>query len=94
DFYQQKRDTFISKLQHSLFNVLPCKGTYFVCLDYSKISDEPDKRFAEIITEQHGVACIPTSSFYHDKKDFKVLRFCFAKNEDTLLKAAERLCKI
>jgi aspartate/methionine/tyrosine aminotransferase len=76
------------------FKPLPCRGTYFQLLDYSSISDAPDTRFARHLTVEHGVAAIPISVFYQDKTDNNVLRFCFAKNDDTLKKAAEILCRI
>jgi methionine aminotransferase len=63
-------------------------------LDYSAISDESDVEFSKRLTIEHGVASIPPSVFYHDQVDHKVLRFCFAKKDETLEKAAERLCKI
>jgi methionine transaminase len=94
EFYQEKRDFFLEALKGTKFKPIPCQGTYFLCVDYSEYSDEPDRQFAERITTEHGVACIPTSVFYHNKVDQKILRFCFAKNKDTLEKAAERLCRI
>jgi methionine aminotransferase len=93
-FYQQKRDTFLSLIKHSRFNSLPCHGTYFQMLDYSSISEESDVEFSKKMTIDHGVASIPPSVFYHNQTDHKVLRFCFAKKDETLEKAAERLCKI
>jgi len=93
-FYQQKRDKFLSLVKKSRFKALPCKGTYFQMMDYSLISDEPDIDFAKRMTTEHGVASIPPSVFYHKNDDHKVLRFCFAKQEDTLEKAAKILCGI
>ncbi len=93
-FYQDKRDTFLALLKDTRFKPLPCRGTYFQLLDYSAISDTPDTRFARHLTVEHGVAAIPISVFYQDKTDNNVLRFCFAKNDDTLKKAAEILCRI
>jgi methionine aminotransferase len=93
-FYQQKRDKFLSLLQDSRFKALPCRGTYFQMMDYSAISDEPDVEFSKRLTIEHGVASIPPSVFYHRQVDHKVLRFCFAKKDETLEKAAERLCRI
>jgi methionine aminotransferase len=81
-------------MQASRFKALPCSGTYFQMMDYSGISDEPDEAFARRLTTQHGVAAIPPSVFYHDRQDHRVLRFCFAKQDQTLEQAAERLCKI
>lgn len=93
-FYQQKRDYFVNALKGSRFEVLPCNGTYFQLLSYKKISDKNEMEMAEYLTKKHGVASIPTSAFYKNKTDNKVLRFCFAKSEETLNKAAEILCKI
>ena len=93
-FYQQKRDLFLSLIKSSRFNPLPCHGTYFQMLDYSSISDEPDIVFAKRMTTESGVAAIPPSVFYHGKDDHKVLRFCFAKKDETMEKAAEILCRI
>jgi methionine aminotransferase len=94
DFYQEKRDKFLSLIKNSRFKALPCRGTYFQMLDYSAISDESDVEFSKRMTIEHGVASIPPSVFYHHQVDHKVLRFCFAKKDETLEKAAERLCKI
>ncbi len=94
DFFQAKRDFFTDLLKDSRFKVLPCKGTYFQCLDYSKISDEPEMDFAVRMTREHKVASVPLSPFYQKNGDNNILRFCFAKKEETLEKAAEILCKI
>ena len=93
-FYQQKRDLFLELMAGSRFTALPCTGTYFQIMDYSTITDEKDVDFACRMTIEHGVAAIPPSVFYHDQQDHKVLRFCFAKRDQTLEKAAEILCKI
>ncbi len=93
-FYQQKRDKFISLLKNSRFKAIPSKGTYFQMLDYSSISDEADTEFSKRLTIEHGVASVPPSVFYHDNDDHKMLRFCFAKKDETLEKAAEKLCRI
>ena len=93
-FYQEKRDKFLSLIGDSRFKALPCRGTYFQMMDYSAISDESDVEFSKRMTIEHGVASIPPSVFYHHQVDHKVLRFCFAKKDETLEKAAERLCKI
>jgi methionine aminotransferase len=93
-FYQQKRDKFLAALEDSRFKALPCLGTYFQMLDYSAITAEPDVEFAKRLTIDYGVAAIPPSVFYHLKNDDKVLRFCFAKKDETLERAAEKLCKI
>jgi methionine aminotransferase len=94
DFYQQKRDLFLSLTSESRFNPLPCKGTYYQMLDYSQISNETDFEFAKRLTAEHGVAAIPPSALYHQKDDHKVLRFCFAKKSQTLESAAEKLCQV
>ena len=94
DFYQQKRDRFLSLISQSRFNPLPCKGTYYQMLDYSQISSESDFEFAKRLTTEHGVAAIPPSALYHQKKDHSVLRFCFAKKSETLERAAEKLCQV
>jgi len=93
-FYQKKRDTFLTLMKSSRFKALPCKGTYFQMLDYSEISNKSDIEFSKQLTIEHGVASIPPSVFYHQKDDHNVLRFCFAKKNETLERAAEKLCKI
>ena len=93
-FYQQKRDLFTGLIRESRFRIIPSYGTYFQLLDYSSISDEKEMDFAIRITKEFGVASVPVSPFYHDKQDNHVLRFCFAKTEETLIKAAEILCTI
>ena len=94
NFYQQKRDLFLSLISNSRFTPLPCNGTYYQMLDYSRISDEPELVFAKQLTVEHGVAAIPPSALYHQKEDHRVLRFCFAKKTETLENAAEKLCRI
>ena len=93
-FYQEKRDLFLSLIRDSRFKPLPCGGTFFLMLDYADISDAPDTEFARELTTVHGVAAIPPSVFHHDGEDRRILRFCFAKRDDTLRQAAERLCAI
>ncbi len=93
-FYQQKRDRFLSLLADSRFKPLPCHGTYFQMLDYSAVSDLDDVAFARQMTTVHKVAAIPPSTFYHDGQDNRVLRFCFAKRDQTLEQAAQILCRI
>ncbi len=93
-FYQQKRDLFAGLVKDSRFKIIPSYGTYFQLLDYSAISDEKELDFATRITKEFGVASVPVSPFYHDKQDNHVLRFCFAKTEETLVKAAGILCTI
>jgi len=99
-FYQQKRDVLITALKDSRFNVLPSKGTYFLLLDYSTISELNDREFCQWLTKEVGVAAIPLSPFYPEDQlssyhqQHKIIRLCFAKNDDTLLKAAEILCQL
>ncbi|MFQ5485745.1 MAG: methionine aminotransferase [Desulfobacterales bacterium] len=93
-FYQKKRDRFLSFLKNSRFKILPCRGTYFQMLDYSTISAESDVQFSKRMTVEYGVASIPPSVFYHQQDDHKVLRFCFAKRDETLKKAGEKLSAI
>ena len=87
-FYQQKRDFFRDQMAGSRFRFLPSAGTYFQLADYSGISDLPDMAFAEWITREKGVAVIPLSPFYASPPDTRIIRFCFAKNDDTLAQAA------
>ncbi len=94
EFYQKKRDFFANRIKDSRFDLLPCRGTYFQTVSYAKISDERDTDFAQRMTTEYGVAAIPVSVFYNNKKDEKVVRLCFAKTEDVLEKAAKLLCKI
>lgn len=93
-FYQEKRDFMINALQDSRFNVLDCKGTYFMLLDYSKITDENEMDFAVRLTKEYGVVTVPVSPFYSSPIDNKTLRICFAKTNETLLNAAEILKRI
>ena len=92
--YQQKRDYFLSLMQNSRFKALPSSGTYFQLFDYSEISIEDDTDFTVRLTEEFGVATIPVSVFYNVPRKEKVIRICFAKNEETLKKAAELLSKV
>lgn len=86
-FYQRKRDYFLELIRGSSFEVLPSHGSYFQLLSYRGIAQVPDREMAERLTRQHGVAAIPVSAFYQDKTDHQLLRFCFAKKEETLEKA-------
>ena len=90
-FFQRKRDLFLRLMDGSRFRALSCRGSYFQLMDYSSISDEEDAAFAIRLTKEHGVASIPTSPFLTRSKAPRVLRFCFAKKDETLEKAAERL---
>jgi methionine aminotransferase len=91
DYYQGKRNYFNRLLSGSSFKIIPSKGSYFEILDYSEISDEPDIDFALRLIKEHGVATVPLSIFQHDKGKFKLLRVCFAKPNEILEMAAERL---
>jgi methionine aminotransferase len=93
-FYQRKRDLFLDALRRSRFRPLPCRGTYFLMLDYTAVSDLPDTRFAKQLVVEHGVAAIPPSVFYHQRDDHRVLRLCFAKTDEMLLEAGERLGRL
>lgn len=93
-FYQRKRDLFREQIAASRFEILACNGSYFQLLRYDAISDEPDVDFARKLTTVHKVAAIPVSVFYEDKTDHRVLRFCFAKQDETLKAAGDILCMI
>ncbi|MBK8556989.1 MAG: aminotransferase class I/II-fold pyridoxal phosphate-dependent enzyme [Lewinellaceae bacterium] len=93
-FYQQKRDFFQQAMAATRFRPLFCGGTYFQLYDYSGISDEPDLAFCKRLTTEYGVAAIPVSSFFSDGRDDKVIRFCFAKTEDLLAQAGEKLSAV
>jgi methionine aminotransferase len=96
-FYQKKRDFFLRLLATSRLGWQPSRGTYFVSAAYGHLPeyrDMKDAAFAVWLTQKIGVACIPTSAFYHDQTDDHVVRFCFAKSLDTLALAAERLLKL
>ncbi len=92
--YQRKRDLFQSLLKNSRFELMPCDGTYFQVVNYSSISTQNDVDFAKKLITDNGVAGIPISVFYNDATDRHMLRFCFAKTDETLIQAAEKLCKI
>jgi methionine aminotransferase len=93
-FYQRKRDLFLSLIRDSRFRPLPCRGTFFQMVDYSSITSERDADFAMRLLTEHGVASIPPSSFLYGVEPGSVLRFCFAKRDETLERAAERLRKV
>ena len=93
-FYQHKRDLFRGGLKKTRFKLLPSDGTYFQCVDYSAISSLPETDFATWLTAEIGVAAIPISAFYSQKKESGIIRFCFAKKDDTLRAALERLSTI
>jgi methionine aminotransferase len=90
-FFQAKRDLFLRLMAGSRFRPLRSRGSYFQLMDYSDISDEADADFAIRLTREHGVASIPTSPFLYREQAPRVLRFCFAKKDETLEAAAERL---
>jgi methionine aminotransferase len=93
-FFQQKRDLFLESIKDSKFKWIPTKATYFQVLDYSDITNENDVSYAKRLTKEKGIAAIPMSVFNEGDLDEKVLRFCFAKTEETLLKAAKILNSI
>jgi len=93
-FFQRKRDLFLQLMKDSRFRPLPCRGSYFQLMDYSAISDLADAEFAMWLTREHGVAAIPTSPFLYKTRAPQVVRFCFAKKDETLERAAERLRRV
>lgn len=93
-FYQARRDHFLAALAPSRWRAVPTAGTYFQLLDYSEIADLPDVEMAERLVSRHGVAAIPVSVFYERPPPLRLLRFCFAKQEQTLTRAVELLCAI
>ncbi len=93
-FYQAKRDYFLGLISSSRFGIEPCTGTYFQLLNYSAISGEPDTELAIRLTKEKGLAAIPLSVFYSDQRQQNLLRFCFAKKEETLQQAAEIICTL
>ena len=93
-FFQQKRDLFLDAIKESRFKWIPTQATYFQVLDYSEITNENDVEYAKKLTRKNRIAAIPLSVFNQNDLDEKVLRFCFAKTDETLLKAAEILNSI
>jgi methionine aminotransferase len=93
-FYQRKRDLFRTGLGTTRFKLLPTEGSYFQCVDYSAISDLGEAEFAKWLTVEIGVAAIPVSAFYREPRESGIVRFCFAKKEETLNLALARLAKI
>ena len=93
-FYKQKRDAFRQALSGSKFTLLPCEGAYFQLASFAAISNKSDIDFCEELTKKHGVAAIPVSAFYSTKLDQQLVRFCFAKDNETILKATQLLCAI
>jgi methionine transaminase len=93
-FFQKKRDKFLGLVKGSHFDFVPAAGSYFQLLDYRRITDEKDTDFATRLTKDYGIASIPVSVFYRKPVYDSVLRFCFAKEDETLERAAERLHKV
>jgi methionine aminotransferase len=93
-FYQRKRELFRSGLAATRFKLLPSEGTYFQCVDISPVSDLNEADFCKWLTTEIGVAAIPLSAFYGDGFDQRVVRFCFAKKDETLVAALQRLAKL
>ena len=93
-FYQRKRDLFRAGLAHTKFKLLPGEGTYFQCVDISDVSDLSEAEFCQWLTREVGVAAIPLSAFYGDSFDQRVVRFCFAKKDETLNAALGRLARL
>jgi methionine aminotransferase len=93
-FYQRKRDLFRDGLANTRFELLPADGTYFQCVRYDKISSQTEAAFAEWLTTEIKVAAIPVSAFYQRGKESGIVRFCFAKRDDTLALALERLAAV
>uniref|UniRef100_UPI0030D6EAE2 methionine aminotransferase n=1 Tax=unclassified Croceitalea TaxID=2632280 RepID=UPI0030D6EAE2 len=94
DFYQKKRDYFLKAIATSRFQFTPAAGTYFQVVDYSKITEESDVEFSKLLITEHKIASIPLSVFNLNNADHNQLRFCFAKTEETLDKAAEIINRI
>jgi methionine aminotransferase len=94
DFYQKKRDLFASFFKDTRWKILPSHGSFFQCLDYSEISSESDVDLAVRLTKELKVASIPVSVFYETPPNDRILRFCFAKNDDVLQEAAKKLARL
>jgi methionine aminotransferase len=93
-FYQRKRDLFREGLERTRFSLLPSEGSYFQCVDISAVSDLREEDFCKWLTSEIGVAAIPLSAFYGNGFDQRVVRFCYAKKEETLRTALDRLAKL
>ena len=93
-FYQEKRDFFREQVKGTSLKTLPCYGSYFQLLSFEGVSEKSDMEMAEWMTKEMKLTSIPVSPFYKDRSDYKLLRFCFAKNDDTLKKAGEILRRI
>jgi methionine aminotransferase len=94
DFFQCKRDLFLEVIRESGFEPVKSSGTYFQLMSYKEMTGEHDYDLAVRLTREHGIASIPISVFYKDRTDHKLLRFCFAKEDETLKKAGELICRI
>jgi methionine aminotransferase len=93
-FYQRKRDLFLEGLRRTRLEPLHTAGTYFQCVEYGAISDLPEAEFCEWLTREIGVAAIPLSAFYEGGFEQGIVRLCFAKRDETLVSALERLARI
>jgi methionine aminotransferase len=93
-FYQRKRDLFRAGLARTRLKPLPSRGSYFQCVDYSAVSGLPEEAFCRWLTTEKGVAAIPLSAFYADGFDQHIARFCFAKKDETLALALDRLAQL
>jgi methionine aminotransferase len=93
-FYQHKRDLFAAGLAKTRLKLLPSAGTYFQCVDISQVSNLGESDFCQWLTSEIGVAAIPLSAFYADGFDQRVVRFCFAKKDETLQVAIDRLARL
>ena len=93
-FYQRKRDVFRQGLAKTRLRLLPSEGSYFQCVDYSSVSDLNEEAFCRWLTAEVGVAAIPLSAFYSGGFEQRIARFCFAKKDETLAVALERLAAI
>jgi len=93
-FYQAKRDLFRAGLATTNLRLLPSEGSYFQCVDYSAVSELPEEAFCRWLTTDVGVAAIPLSAFYEDGRNQRIARLCFAKRDDTLALALDRLSRL
>ncbi len=93
-FFQEKRDFFRRLMKETRFELLPCAGSYFQCADIKNLTDERDTEFVKRLTTDFGVAAIPSSAFYGRGTDFRIIRFCFAKKQETLEQAVSLLTKV
>ena len=92
---EEKRNYFLELMKQTPFTILkPTSGSYFQLAGYEQVSDMPDMEFAQWLTKEYGVATIPVSAFYSNKEDNKLIRFCFAKKEETLQQAMERMATL